>query len=132
MPLGSGWFYNDRSGAVVSELPGIGLLNEALHGLGWHGPFGTKQQAVDFGNSLAAQGKGKAPTGLAGNVGNVAKGAAQDTLSTSGINVGNWLLRIGEALLGIVLLAIGVARITRAVPVATKIAKTAGAGALLA
>lgn len=48
------------------------------------------------------------------------------------VNVGAWLLRIGEVLLGIVLIAVGVAHVTHAVPIATKIAKTAGAGALLA
>lgn len=62
----------------------------------------------------------------------VAAQAGQDVLTQSGINAGNWLLQIGEVLLGIVLLAIGVAHITKAVPAATKIAKTAGAGALLA
>lgn len=43
----------------------------------------------------------------------------------------NLWIRVGEVILGIVLLAVGVARITRAVPVATKIAKTAGAAAIL-
>lgn len=40
-------------------------------------------------------------------------------------------LRVAEGVLGIVLIAIGLARITKAVPVATKIAKTAGAAAVL-
>lgn len=64
--------------------------------------------------------------------GNIAVQAGEDILHATGINVGNWLLRIGEVVLGIVLLAIGVAHVTRAVPAATKIAKTAGAGGLLA
>jgi hypothetical protein len=87
------------------------------------GPFTTQAQA----QARASQMTSQAIPGPA-----TPQAAASDVLSSSGVNVGNWLLRIGEALLGIVLLAIGVARITRVVPVATKIAKTAGAGALLA
>ncbi|MGH3223573.1 MAG: hypothetical protein ACRDPY_33635 [Streptosporangiaceae bacterium] len=44
----------------------------------------------------------------------------------------NTWIRVGEVALGLILLAVGVARITGAVPLATKIAKTAGTGALLA
>lgn len=43
---------------------------------------------------------------------------------------GSTWIRAGEAALGIILIAIGVARITRAVPIATDIAKTAGATAI--
>ena len=59
------------------------------------------------------------PTGLA------AIGAAVTALGQP-----NLWLRAGEIILGIVLLAIGIARVTRAVPVATSIARTAGAVAL--
>lgn len=43
----------------------------------------------------------------------------------------NTWIRVAEVGLGIVLISIGIAKITNAVPIATKIAKTAGAGALL-
>lgn len=43
---------------------------------------------------------------------------------------GNTWIRIGEALLGIVLIAVGLARVTHAVPVATSIARTVGATGL--
>lgn len=49
-----------------------------------------------------------------------------------GLNLTNWLLRTGEILLGIVLIAVGVAKMTSAVPIATKMAKTAGAVGLAA
>lgn len=39
-------------------------------------------------------------------------------------------VRVGEVVLGLILVAVGVARITKAVPIATKVAKTAGAVAL--
>lgn len=40
--------------------------------------------------------------------------------------------RIGEVVLGLILLAVGVAHVTRAVPIATHIAKTVGAAAVMA
>lgn len=40
-------------------------------------------------------------------------------------------VRIGEVVLGLVLIAVAVARITHAVPIATRVAKTAGAVALV-
>lgn len=39
-------------------------------------------------------------------------------------------IRVGEVVLGLILIAVGLARITKAVPVATKIAKTVGAVAV--
>jgi hypothetical protein len=89
------------------------------------GPF-TAQSAAQSWQSLSTE-EGASPAGLASGT---ADQVGNDLLS--GLDLGNWLLRIGEVLLGIVLIAIGMARITNAVPAATKIAKTAGAGALLA
>lgn len=60
------------------------------------------------------------PTGLA------AIGSFFSTLGQA-----NLWIRVGEVALGIVLLAVGIARITSAVPAATSIAKTAGAVAVL-
>jgi hypothetical protein len=58
--------------------------------------------------------------------------AAQEAGSIfSVLQSGSLWLRLAEGLLGIVLVAIGLARLTNAVPVATKIAKTAGAVAVL-
>jgi len=101
--------------AVVSTTGGARPPNEVA------GPFTTRAAAQAWQTSASS----------AGNSPGSAIGAAANDL-LGGINVGSWLLRIGEVLLGLVLLAIGVARVTRAVPVATRIAKTAGAGALLA
>lgn len=50
-----------------------------------------------------------------------AKGAAD---AIGGFNLGNWFVRIGEILLGIVLIGVGVARITGAQNVISNIAKT--------
>lgn len=43
----------------------------------------------------------------------------------------NIWIRVGEVLLGVVLIAAGVARLTHAIPIATKVAQTAGAAAVL-
>lgn len=45
-------------------------------------------------------------------------------------NLGTWLIRAAQIFLGLVLVAVGVARLTNTVPVATQVAKTAGAVAL--
>lgn len=50
-----------------------------------------------------------------------AKGAAD---ALGGFNLGGWFIRIGEILLGIVLIGVGIARITGAQNVISNIAKT--------
>jgi hypothetical protein len=85
------------------------------------GPFPTQAAAQAWQTSANS----------AGNSPGSAIGAATNDL-LGGVNIGAWLLRIGEILLGLVLIAVGVAHMTRAVPIATRIAETAGAGALLA
>jgi hypothetical protein len=40
-------------------------------------------------------------------------------------------IRIGQITVGVILLAVGIARITHAVPVATRVAKTVGAAAIV-
>jgi hypothetical protein len=45
---------------------------------------------------------------------------------------GNLWLRIGEVVLGLILIAVGVAELTHAVPIATQVARTVGATAAVA
>lgn len=93
------------------------------------GPFATLAEAQAEVTKLNA--------GAVATPGNIAKGAAQSAANVASqdifgnTNVGHWILRIGEVLLGIVLIAVGVAHVTKAVPLATKIAKTAGMAAVL-
>lgn len=54
----------------------------------------------------------------------------QDVLG--GLNLGNLLLRVGEVLLGIVLLGVGIAKLTGADNAIAKAAKTAGKAAMFA
>jgi hypothetical protein len=44
----------------------------------------------------------------------------------------NLWMRVGEVVLGLILIAVGVAELTHAVPIATKIAKTAAGAAVVA
>lgn len=92
--------------------------------------------------ALAAQGLLAPVTGAIGSalgpaatrIGNLPEGTLAAT--AAGLNVtydvlkplfqANIWIRVGEVALGIILIAVGVARLTNAIPVATKIAKTAG------
>lgn len=118
------WYYNSNSGAV-QEFPDA-LAEPSLHlGIGYHGPFPTKQAALDYYNANKAANPGwRAPTGLGGNIVNAlgASGAlgvggaiatnpvVGDKLGTA--NLAAWFLRIGEILLGLILVGVGVAKLT--------------------
>jgi hypothetical protein len=51
--------------------------------------------------------------------------------SLGGLNLGEWFLRIGEIVLGIVLIGVGVAKLSGASNVVSEAAKTAGSVAML-
>ena len=111
------FYYNSNSGAVNESPEPLAWLN--LHsGLGWHGPFETKQAALDYYQKGKASNPGwKAPTGLLGNVANVtgaasAADAIKGGLGLSDENIRSWMIRIGEILLGIVLVGVGVAKLS--------------------
>jgi hypothetical protein len=57
-------------------------------------------------------------------LGQVPGAAAKGAESLGGFNLGSWFLRIGEILLGLVLIGVGVARITGAQNAISKIVKT--------
>ena len=76
--------------------------------------------ATALGGALAT-GIGQTGTILGQLPGAAAKGAEE---AIGGFNLGNWFLRIGEILLGIVLVGVGVARITGAQNAVSKIVKT--------
>jgi hypothetical protein len=110
------WYYNSTSGVVaqyntVTEWP-------ALHsGTGWHGPFDTKQAALDFYTTGKPKNPGwKAPTdSLSQGAKNTVATGASALTSGLGLNddqIRSWLIRIGEILLGLVLVGVGVAKLT--------------------
>lgn len=110
------WYYNSTSGVLgnydeLTEWP-------ALHaGTGWHGPFDTKADAIAYYTRNNAKNPGwKAPTdSLTQGASNTVSTAASAVTGGLGLNddeIRSWLIRIGEILLGIVLVGIGVAKLT--------------------
>jgi hypothetical protein len=141
------WFYDSDSGKLVHEdppSPGYYVYEAALHtGTGWHeltvADSATQAQAAAAAKALnlgPVQGSSTSIAQLGANeVGNlpaqVSGGAAASAIPGvaqigtffSALTQGNTWIRIAEGLLGIILIAVGVARITHVVPVATKIAR---------
>jgi hypothetical protein len=113
------WLYNSRTGTVVQNIKPLADIS-LKSGLGWHGPFGSKDDVTAYYEKNKAQNPGwKAPTGFLSSVGNL-PGAAVDTAqdaATKGLgltddNIRAWMIRIGEILLGIVLIGVGVAKLS--------------------
>lgn len=105
------WAYNSNTGAVTHFSDPLSLAASLHTGTGWHGPFATKQNALDYYTHNKANNPGwAAPTdSIAGRLGN-AVNPITDPLGK--LNLGGWFIRIGEILLGLVLLGVGVAKIT--------------------
>lgn len=100
-------------------LPEQGLLHA---GLGWHGPFDSKEAVNKYYNDNKAKNPGwKAPSSnpvdALGNTGAAINDQTNAVTSGVGLNLSDenirsWLIRIGEILLGIVLVGVGVAKLT--------------------
>lgn len=125
------WHYNHFTGAVVNIPSPQGAVLRAMN-IGWHGPFKTKEDTLRFyGDSKAEHPDWKEPTGWIGNIQNaittgadaVTGGIISDPLGK--LNLGGWFIRIGEIVLGIVLIGVGVARLTGVTNVISKVAKVA-------
>jgi hypothetical protein len=121
------WYYNSRSGVIgnydpIQEWP-------ALHaGTGWHGPFNTKQDALNYYEQNKAANPGwKPPTdSISQGASNLTSTLASGVTSGLGLNnteIQSWLIRIGEILLGIVLLGVGIAKLTGTTNVVSNIVK---------
>lgn len=118
----SAWYYNSDSGAINHQQQWI-AYPELHMGLGWHGPFPSKDAAIAFYQQGKAANPGwKAPTGLTGNIANAAGvPTIEDTFK--GLNLGGWVLRVGEILLGLVLIGVGVAKLSGTTNVISKAVK---------
>lgn len=129
MATGDFW-YNSDSGAISQQqIPDwLGGELTAHLGVGWHGPFKTKQAATDYYNQNKAQNPGwKAPTDNVGQQilnttpgGDAVQNAVGGATSWFGANIETLLIRVGEILLGLVLVGIGVASLTGAGNVISK------------
>ena len=144
------WYYNSDTGAVQQQNQAIAWLD--LHaGLGWHGPFATKQAALDFYNQGHAANPGwKAPAGLGANITNALKTAAGNATGQAGpVNLPNPLtgvnaigdffgrlteastwIRVAEVIAGIGLIIIGLAKLAAGTPVG-RAATRAGKAAMI-
>lgn len=119
---GFSFIYNSRTGAV-QQYPTPLAEAATKTGTGWHGPFKTEAEALAFyDRNKAANPDWKAPTDFLGNVGNIpgaitgqvdaATQGAKGIFGLSDDDIRSWLLRIGEIILGIVLVAVGLAKLT--------------------
>lgn len=120
-PFRTVWFYNSISGGVISE-PALGDTIQA-HLPGWHGPFASKQAALDYYQANKASHPGwAAPSGLLGGIGNTVTagaGAAGKAVLGGGWNLvlgntGGLLVRILKVGVGLVLLIAGALRLSGA------------------
>lgn len=128
------WIYNSRTGAV-NQLPWAIAEGQLHSGLGWHGPFNSKQEALDYYTKNRAANPGwHAPSGwteqlsqIPSTVGTAAGDVIQKASDSlfKGLDLNAWFLRIGEALLGIVLIAVGIAKLTGTANVVSKLVKAA-------
>lgn len=114
------WIYNSRTGAVII-LPKPFAAVQLKSGLGWHGPFNSKAEAIAFYNSNKAKNPGwKTPTTDVGDtIANIPESVTDeigetvvDKLGFTNENITAWMIRIGEILLGIVLVGVGIAKLT--------------------
>lgn len=132
------WYYNSSIGAVDQKDDWIGWV-DLKSGIGWHGPFDSRQNALDF----YAQNKSKnpgwqQPTGFVGTIINGARDTAKipdkvgqavedakkavtDPLGK--FNLGGWFLRVGEILIGLVLIGVGVAKLTGTANIVSQVAR---------
>lgn len=128
-PFDAAWYYNSRQGTISHITKAIGdvLLKT---GAGYHGPFATEGDAFAFyDNNRAANPGWKSPYGPGGvnsgtnfdpvgqtqqqlnsDVNQVAGGVKSSILG--GVNLEIWFLRIGEILLGIVLVGVALAHLS--------------------
>lgn len=114
------FLYNSRSGYVIDTLLIPGQQTIYLKsGTGWHGPFDSRDAVNKYYADNHAKNPGwKAPTSYTGSVANLPDAIGdQTTAAVKGVGLSDdelrtWLIRIGEILLGIVLVGVGVAKLT--------------------
>lgn len=135
------WNYNSLNGSVM-QLPSVASSVLRATGLGWHGPFKTKEDALAYYTANKnAHPDWKAPAGVIDNVKNAVQ-VEGDALTGGGVsavtdplgkfNLGGWFLRIGEILIGLVLVGVGLAKLTGTTNFIVNTAKSAAKVAAIA
>jgi hypothetical protein len=110
------WYYNSRSG-LIRQYNEITMWPSLHAGTGWHGPFDTKEASLKYYTDNKAKNPGwKAPTDSlnegVGNLTDTGVEAVTGKLGLSNQDIQSWMIRVGEILLGIVLIGVGVAKLT--------------------
>ncbi len=119
----------DATHAIDSQgYPGAVKESAAKPTPGSYGPYATQAAAQAELTSLGAAQHAKQTTTVSGPLSGIA--AVGDFFQR--LTQANTWERIGEVVLGLILIAVGVAHITHAVPVATTVAKAAGTAAVIA
>lgn len=118
------WYYNTESGQLTQGNNLENLGNNIFGGLGWHelnipGNATADQAAAEAKKEFP---NGKPPTTAGITIQRIATNTAQDIIGS--FNVGSWVLRIGEILLGLILVGVGIARITGAQNIVSKAVRT--------
>jgi hypothetical protein len=134
--LTSHWYYNTESGELTNGNNLENLANNLVGGLGWH-ELNISGSATEA--QAAAEAKKEFPTGTApttsiktGTSNAVSQELTGSATGLAGLSqigaffstlvqAATWE-RIAEVLLGTILIAVGVAHMTKAVPIATAIA----------
>ncbi|HEV2244907.1 MAG TPA: hypothetical protein VGR98_27985 [Streptosporangiaceae bacterium] len=121
------WFYNSHTGQVILDTDAITAAGDMLRtktGTGWH--YYASQ--IDMLNAIQANNwpPPQYQNSIGQNIANapkIAGGVLGNLFSLSGGPFSaNFWIRAGEVVLGLILLAVGVAKLTGAVPLATKVA----------
>jgi hypothetical protein len=100
------------------------------------GPYATQADAAAYASNPATSPTGTTTSGAATNFSGLVPNLGGLISKASGFfddltNAHFWV-RVGQVVLGLILIAVGVAELTHAVPIATKVAKTVGATAAVA
>lgn len=115
------WYYNSTTGAVV-QFPAFYPFPVLHMGLGWHGPFNSQDAANAFYRDNHGANPGwKAPSSVINQItdlpnevstqiGNTGKAIQHEFFH--GVDLQAWFIRIGEVLLGLILVGVGLAKLT--------------------
>jgi hypothetical protein len=123
------FFYNSRSGGYANESPPapqyFDYEAQLRLGLGWHsyGSFAEMLAAIKQNNWPPPQpdSVGLRANAVSGTPGAVANNAVSDVIGN--VNASNLIVRIGEILLGIVLIGVGIAKLTGTANIISTVAK---------
>lgn len=132
------WVISEASSSNLNGsfvvVSGTAAAIKAKYGAAAGGPYSTQAAAQTAANTI---GGGFPGANISGNPGTAIKQGLSNIPGASSVgdflgrlDEGSTWIRIAEGVLGLLLIAVGVARLTHAVPIATQVASAAAKGAL--